>query len=171
VGTATTVDETTLAIGETTAADKAENSALGSSTFSYFLRMVVVLALVVAAIYGVYRLMRRMSRPKAADDESLNILATRSLGPGKALHVVGLGSKAYLIGAADASISLIAQIDDKECVDELKLKAAQNPAKGGSAADFGQMLSGILGSRRKKGSNSGTAGDFLAGQRKRLTRF
>lgn len=171
VGTATTVDETTLAIGEEAAADGAANTALGTSTFSYFLRMIVVLALVVAAIYGVYRLMRRMSRPKEADEESLKLLASRSLGPGKALHVVGLGSKAYLIGAADASISLLAQIDDKEYVDELKLKASQNPSKGASAADFGEMLSGILGSRRKKGSASGASGDFLAGQRKRLTRF
>ncbi len=171
VGTATTVDETTLSIGEAGAGVQADASAVGSTTFSYFLRMIVVLALVVAAIYGVYRLMRRMSRPRAAEDESIRLLASRSLGPGKALHIVGLGTKAYFIGTADSSVSLLAQIDDKEYLDDLFLKAAQNPQKPGSAADFGEMLSRLLGSRKKKGPASGTAGDFLAGQRKRLTRF
>ena len=171
MGTAAAVDETTLAIGEGPAGAQAAKSAAGSNTFSYFLRMVVVLALVVAAIYVVYRLMRRVSRPKQADDSSLKLLASRSLGPGKSVHVLGLGAKAYLIGAADSSISLIAQLDDKEFVDELFLKAAQSPPKEGSARDFGELLTSLLGSRRKGPPKGGSAGDFLAGQRKRLTRL
>ncbi len=171
VGTATRADETTLAIGDAAADRKADTSAVGSTTFSYFLRMLVVLALVVAAIYGIYRLMRRVARPKTVEDDSIRLLATKSLGPGKAVHVIGMGAKAYLIGAAEAAISLLAQIDDKEFVDELFLKAAQNPQKNGAAGDFGEMLAGLLGRRRKKNESSGSAGDFLAGQRKRLTRF
>jgi len=171
VGTASTVDETTLAIGEGAGGTRAANAAVGSNTFSYFLRMVVVLALVVAAIYGVYRLMRRVSRPKQADDASVKLLASRSLGPGKAVHVLGLGSKAYLIGAADSSVSLIAELDDKEFVDALFLKAAQNPPQGGAGRDFGDLLSNLLGSKRKNAPKRESTGDFLAGQRKRLTRF
>jgi flagellar protein FliO/FliZ len=171
VGTASAVDETTLAIGEGSTGAQAAKSAAGSSTFSYFLRMVVVLALVVAAIYGIYRLMRRASRPKEADDSSLKLLASRSLGPGKAVHVLGLGSKAYLVGAADSSVSLIAQLDDKEFIDALVLQAAQKPPQAGSARDFGELLSSLLGSKRKGATGKDSKGDFLAGQRKRLTRL
>jgi flagellar protein FliO/FliZ len=171
VGTATKTDETTLAIGDAAANKKADTSALGSTTFSYFLRMIVVLALVVAAIYGLYRLMRRVARPKTVEDDSIRLLASKSLGPGKALHVVAMGTKAYLVGAADAAISLLAQIDDKDFIDELFLKAAQNPQKTGPGNDFGEMLAGILGHRKKKTASSESAGDFLASQRRRLSRF
>jgi flagellar protein FliO/FliZ len=171
VGTASAVDETTLAIGEGAGGAQAAKSAATTNTFSYFLRMIVVLALVVAAIYVVYRLMRRISRPKVAEDSSLRLLASRSLGPGKSVHVLGLGSKAYLIGSADSSVSLIAELDDKEFVDELFLKAAQNAPKEGSARDFGELLSSLLGSRRKGPPKKGPSGNFLAGQRDRLTRL
>lgn len=172
VGTATSADETTLAIGDAAANKKADASALGSTTFSYFLRMIVVLALVVAAIYGLYRLMRRVARPKTVEDDSIRLLASKSLGPGKALHVIAMGTKAYLVGAADAAISLLAQIDDKDFIDELFLKATQNPQKTGPGNDFGEMLAGLLGGhRKKKTSSSESAGEFLASQRRRLTRF
>jgi flagellar protein FliO/FliZ len=171
VGTAPTADETTLAIGDGASGARAANSAAGSNTFSYFLRMVVVLALVVAAIYGVYRLMRRASRPKREDDASLKLLASRSLGPGKSVHVLGLGTKAYLVGASESSVSLIAQLDDKELVDGLFLKAAQNPPKEGSARDFGEILGSLLGPKKKGQPKGGSSGDFLAGQRDRLTRL
>ena len=55
--------------------------------------MVVVLALVLAAIYGVYRLMKRLSRPKAVEDSAVKSPCVDFSRPGKALHVIGLGSR------------------------------------------------------------------------------
>jgi flagellar protein FliO/FliZ len=142
--------------------------------------MVVVLALVLAAIYGVYRLMKRLSRPKATDDKAVRVLASTSLGPGKALHVIGLGSKAYLIGATDASITLVAEVDDKDFIDALALEAAMAPqsALPDAGRDFSRLLSGLMGglrgrgsATRKSGSKQRRDGDFLAGQRERLRKF
>jgi flagellar protein FliO/FliZ len=179
VGTARSVDETTLSFGDASAPAKAANAAAGTSTLAYFIRMVVVLALVLAAIYGVYRLMKRFAKPKAADSSSIKVLASTSLGAGRALHVVALGSKAYLLGATDASINLVAEVVDKEYLDALILEAATSPEKArpGSARDFGEILTNLLGGRRSgsgrddgQGKRRGT-GDFLAGQRERLRKF
>jgi flagellar protein FliO/FliZ len=170
VGTARAVDETTLTLGDAAAPARAANNAAGSSTLSYFLRMIVVLALVLAAIYGVYRLMKRFARPKVADDTAVKVLASTSLGTGKALHVISLGSKAYLIGATDASISLVAEIQDKDFVDSLALQAAlKPPAKPGR--DFAELLSGLMAGRKAGGKQPRREADFLAGQRERLRKF
>lgn len=177
VGTARSVDETTLSFGDASTPAKAANAAAGPSTLAYFLRMIVVLALVLAAIYGVYRLMKRLSKPRAADSSAVKILASTSLGPGRALHVIALGSKAYLVGATDASVNLVAEVEDKELVDALTLEAAVSPerAKPGSGRDFGELLTDLLGGRRggqRPGANKQRGpGDFLAGQRERLRKF
>jgi len=139
--------------------------------------MVVVLALVLAAIYGVYRLMKSLSRPKAAGPSAVKLLASTPLGPGKTLHVIGLGSKAYLIGSTDSSISLVAEIEDKDFVDALALEAAISHQPSGKGLDFGELLAGLLGNRYTRGRREGGSkaqvrdGDFLAGQRERLRKF
>ena len=117
VGTAASVDETTLTLSDAAAPAKAANNAAGSTTLAYFLRMVFVLALVLAAIYGVYRLMKRASRPKAVDDTAVRVLATTSLGPVRPCMWYASDGKAYLIGATDASISLVAEVVDKDFID------------------------------------------------------
>jgi len=177
VGTAGSIDETTLSLSDTSAQVKAAKSAAGSSTLAYFIRMVVVLALVLAAIYGVYRLMRKVAKPKSQDSSAIKILASSSLGGGKALHVVALGSKAFLVGATDESVNLVAELDDKEFLDALELEAAMSPERSrpGAARDFGDILSRLLGVKKRpksaKKSGGGAGGDFLAGQRDRLRKF
>jgi flagellar biosynthetic protein FliO len=172
VGTARSVDETTLSLSDGTAQAAAANGAAGTNTLAYFLRMVVVLVLVLAAIYGAYRLFKKFAKPKAADDSAVRILSTSSLGQGRALHVIGVGAKSYLVGATDSSISLIAEIDDKEFVDALVLKAeTEARAKPGKAADFGAMLSGLMSGRKSGREAKRGDGDFLAGQRDRLRKF
>ena len=178
VGTARSVDETTLTLGDATAPAKAATNAAGSTTLAYFLRMVVVLALVLAAIYGIYRLMKRLSRPKSAESSAIKLLASTSIGPGKVLHVVGLGAKAYLIGATDTSITLVAEVEDKEFADALALDASlRPPAVQAAGRDFGEMLASLLRrsgaglGRRGKGGKIRSSGEFLAEQRERLRKF
>lgn len=181
VGTASPVDETTLSLGDSGATARAANNAAGSSTLAYFLRMVVVLALVLGVIYVVYRLLKRAAGPKTAESSAVKLLASSSLGPGKALHVVALGSKGYLVGSTDSSVNLIAEIDDKEYLDALVLEAQVNPPQApGKAREFGNILASLMGSnaagrkggsKKRGGSGDSSGGDFLAGQRDRLRKF
>ena len=71
-----------------------------SSTFAIF-RMVLVLILAAAAIYGVVYIIKRTSSRKESADPFLKVLASAQLGPGRFAHVISLGSKAWLVGAAD----------------------------------------------------------------------
>jgi len=185
LGNAAAVDETTLAIGgETGAGVKAGSKAAGPNTFLYFIRMVVVLALVLGAIYLVFRLMKRLGKPKIGSDSAIKVLATTSLGTGRAVHVINIGSKAYLVGSTDSSVSLIAEITEKELVDDLVLKAgAEKPAPKG---DCGTILSPLLPKTKRRGEapkvsdrdraraakdTDGLGPEFLAIQRERLKKF
>lgn len=170
VGTAKAVDETALAIEDRGAPTPGASGAAGPNTLAYFVRMVVVLAIVVGLIYLFFRFMKRLSRPKLGDEASIKILASTALGAGKALHVVSLGSKAYLVGSSESSVSLISEIDDKEFLDALALKAAASQRSQG--AGFADVLGSMLGGKGKKGRNGAQGGsDFLAAQRERLRKF
>ena len=173
LGNAQAIDETTLSLdGQAPAENKAAKPA-GPNTFMYFLRMIVVLAMVVGAMYLVFMLMRRLARPKEAPNAPIRILASTSLGTGKAVHLVGLGSKAWLLGASEQGVHLIAAVEDRELLDGLELEAAsQRPVAG---RDFSAILGGLLAPRRGKvGGNEGSSSfdsGYFARQRDRLGKF
>jgi flagellar protein FliO/FliZ len=174
LGNAQTVDETALAFSDQgTGQAQAGAAASGTSTIGYFLRMILVLGLVIGAIYLVFRVMKRIGRPKQRGEELVKVLAQTSLGAGKAVHVIGLGDKAWLIGSSESGVSLIAEIDDKVLLDDLALKAATAPTQ--PKTDFASVLSGLLGKRRggagRKGANDGLGPDYLAQQRERLKKL
>jgi flagellar protein FliO/FliZ len=163
------VDETTLTLPEAGTAGGTAAGTGSSSLFPYFLRMLLVLGLVIAAIYGLYALLRRGSRPEQAVDSYLRVLATASLGAGKKLHVVSLGDKAWLIGATESSINLVSAIDNKELVDALELRAAEGPQT--PRKDFSSMLVELLGRKGSRKVGSADATDFFSRQRDRLKKF
>lgn len=166
-GTAAPVDEKTL-----TLADPGTGTPAGANTSSilpYIFRMVVVLALVIGAIYGLYVLLRRSSRSKASGDSYLRVLATTNLAMGRSVHVVALGDKAWLIGSTDAAVSPIAEIQDKELIDALALRAAESPET--PRREFGTMLMNLLGKKGTRSSTSADASDFFSKQRDRLKKF
>lgn len=164
--TAAAVDETTLAIAD---APPPGTVSATSSIGPYFLRMMLVLGLVIAAIYGLYALLRRSSRPKAADDSYLRVLAATSLAAGRSLHVVSLGDKAWLVGSTDTSVALISEIQDKELIDALALRAAEAPQT--PRKDFASMLTELLGRKAVKKTTVPDPGDFFSRQKDRLKKF
>jgi flagellar protein FliO/FliZ len=93
----------------------------GPSSFFTILRMVLVLALVAAVIYLVVFFLRRLSRPQAEQNPHVKILASSHLGGGRYVHVVSVGTKAWLIGSGEGGISHIADITDQEAVDSMLL--------------------------------------------------
>jgi flagellar protein FliO/FliZ len=104
--------------------------------------MVLVLALVAAAVYGVVFVLKKVARPTEKKDPFLRVLATASVGTNRFVHVVALGSKAYLVGSGDAGVNLIAEVDDKETVDAMLLDESQRDAeeRGPGTLDFKTIL-------------------------------
>ena len=139
--------------------------AAGPSTWAV-VRMVLVLALAALAIYGVVFFIKRISRPSAAIDPFLKTLASVHLGSNRYVHIVSVGSKAWLLGSSDGGVNLISEVEDADVVNAMLLedsrKTAESPA--GRIPDFLTIL-------RRLGTPAGgsvAGADELRKRRERL---
>ena len=111
------------------------------TTFSVF-RMVLTLALVAAAIYGIVFFLKKAGRGRGvSSDPFLRVLATAAVGTNRGVHVVSLGSQAWLVGSAEHGVNLIGEITDKETLDAMILEDSRR-SEGLSAGrlDFKSVL-------------------------------
>lgn len=168
-GAAGVVDETSLKLPEDTGAP----ANVSVSTTGSILRALLVLALTAAAVYGLVYFIRRLSKGRpVTEDPNLKVLASASLGGNRFVHVVSVGPKAWLLGASDAGVALISEIEDKETVDAMLLEESQRaPAAGPSwTRDFAAVLSRLGGGERKRNGGAET-GEAVRKRRERLTRL
>lgn len=91
-----------------------------------FIKMFLILAVLVAAIYGVLYFVKRNMNKTVDEDEFLRRVAFLNLAPGKSVEVVTLIDHAYLVGVSDAGINLISEINDKELIEAMNLNADRN---------------------------------------------
>ena len=122
--------------------------------------------LAAAAIYGAVYLIKRSSKQAPANDPFLKILANRHLGSNRYVHIVSVGSKAWLLGSAESTVNLISEIDDKDVINAMLLddsrKAEQTP---GRFPDFMSLLK-RMGISGKAGEPPGA--DEIRKRRERL---
>jgi len=133
-----------------------------------FLRMLIILAAVVGAIYLLFWVLRRSAGKKITENNLIRVLGSRSLAGNRSLHLVEVGTSVFLVGASDGGVELISEITDKESIDSVRLKAAEE-APGGRRS-FQQLLSEIF----RPAARSLSVGDgvgFLRGQRDRLKKL
>jgi flagellar protein FliO/FliZ len=132
-----TAAERSLILEENESAPAPSVSSVGT-----ILRMVLTLALAAAAIYGVIYFIKRASRRAEVKDPFLKILASAHLGSNRYAHVVAVGSRAWLLGAAESGVHLISEIEDKDILNAMFLedsrKSAETPS--GRFLDFKTML-------------------------------
>ncbi len=138
----------------------------GLSVWS-FVSMVLVLGGVVAAIYGLFYLLKRMSGRNLPDNDLIRIVSTKSLSSTRGVHLLSLGKRYLLVGSAENSVNLIAEIDDKETRDEIDLfLAREEPSE---KRNFRTLIGGLL-SGGKEGENSSVSSStaFLKNQGSRI---
>ena len=178
--TASPADERGMVLGEGSA--NREPGESGGSGIVSALRATLVLALLAGGVWIAVVLVRKASpRPDRQDsDSAIRIAASATLGPGKAIHAVCLGSKAWLVGSSENSITLIDRIEDPALIQELVARAEtagnQVALRRSPAARFGDFLAASLSGRgisvTKPGrSGVGEMGGFLASQRERLRKY
>ena len=106
-----------------------ENLTVGIGSF---IRMLLVLALIVVAIYFVFRFVKKSSvggqEQSTDDDVFLRKVSHVGLGSGQSVQIVSLWDRAFVLGVSDGSVSLIKEIDDKEMVDAMNRFADMNTA-------------------------------------------
>jgi len=122
----------------------------GGSFFSVWdiVKVVLILAAVIAVIYAIFYGLKKAGGGKFQDDGLIRLLGSRSLSQNGAVHLIEVGAKYYLIGSADGSVTHLADIDDKETVDEIVLK---HPVSEKAGKSFGDFLNGILGRNEQQG--------------------
>lgn len=136
----------------------------GPNSIWILVRIVLVLALVCAGIYGVVYLMKKSTGTKAGNDPYLKNIASLYFSPNKSVQVISLGERAYLVGVTDQAINLIAELQDKELVDAMNLQSdKKNPLPMGT---FQSVIANFIPGIGKKGpaagSPSGSAADDAA---------
>lgn len=138
-------------------------------TFSGFaaLRMVLVLALSAAAIYGVVFFFKRLAKPSVAANPYLKVLARAPVASGNAVAVVSVGTRAWLVGAGDGGVSLIAEIEDRELVDAMLLDNSRNEGGASKFPDFSALLRRLGGGKNERRLGAGD----LRKRRERLDRL
>jgi flagellar protein FliO/FliZ len=161
------VDETTLGIADAAAGRTATSPS--PSAFSYILRMILVLGLVIAAIYGLFALLKRKSGKPGDEDAFIRVIGSAQLATGKSVQVVALGDKAWFLGVSESAVTVISELEDRELIEAMVLRAQQSPQL--PKKDFAAILSGLM---RHRGAADGAAPkstDFFAKQRDRIKKF
>ena len=156
-----TFDESSIVIG-----DGSSGSAdAGSPVFGFWqlLQMVLVLGAVVGVIYLIFYFLKKAGTGKFAKSDAIRILGSQALPGNRALYLVEVGSQVFMVGSGSESVSLIAEITDRETVDALVLDAGEQRAGGGRS--FGELIGGLL-----KGGQTGTL-DLMRNQRQRLQKL
>ena len=136
-----------------------------------FVRMVVVLAAVLGAIYLLFRLIKRSSRASVGNGDGIVLLGSRSLGGSRNLHLVQVGGEVYLIGATDQTLNLIAAITDRDSINALTLDHAPPRPAGRRFADLLADIGAAPGAAPGAAATTAAAADFMHRQQERLQRL
>ncbi len=139
------------------------------STTWLFVRMVLVLAVVIACIYAVLFFLKKGLNPAGDTDPYLRRTASLTLGQGKSVQVVTLGGEAYLLGVCDNSVTLLGKINDKDLVSAMNLNAEKTAALK-VPRDFSSILAKFTGTKKEDSITDVTFSteNFLRSQRERL---
>lgn len=114
------IDEGQVLLGESPASEESDG---GPSSVFLLIRVVLVLAIVCALVYGVLWMLKKGTRLSAAKDPYLKAVSSLPLTPSASVHVVTVGSQAFVLGVTDRGVSLIGEVSDTELVDAMNLQA------------------------------------------------
>ncbi len=124
------------------------------STAGMIIKMIVVLALVIAALYGIMIFFKKKNNPAQSDDDFLRRVSSLNLSPGKSIEIVTLIDQGFILGVTDNNINLIAEIKDKELLSALNLNfdKKKNTKK---PMNFNDVLEMFM-PRRNQNTNTGS---------------
>jgi flagellar protein FliO/FliZ len=149
--------------------DLAVNTPQSGPSIWAAVRMVLILSLAAAAVYGVVFFIKRSSKQAVENDPFLKILAGVHLGSNRYVHVVAVGSKAWLLGSSDGGVNLVGEIDDKDVINAMLLESSRKSAETatGRFPDFMSIM-------RKFGISAETrapAADDIRKRRERIKKL
>lgn len=100
----------------------------GGVGFFSVLRVFLVLILAALAVYGVMFVLKKGLRRENGSSPHIKLLASLPLTPKTSAAVISVGERAWVTGVSDAGINLIAEINDRETIDTMKLEYEKRAA-------------------------------------------
>ena len=141
----TPVDPETLPIPEGSAAPTALSGGAGGTLLRLGLGLVVVVGLIALVWYVMKRIQR--ARYPALDERGpslIDVVATTSLGPNRALHLVKVGEEIVLIGATDHSVNVVTRIGAEDAAELVEGSPLRPPVddreRAVATATYGSMV-------------------------------
>jgi flagellar protein FliO/FliZ len=126
-------DTTPLPAGVTDSSGGGSATTGISSSSGAIARTIVGLAIVLAVVYGLYWLLKSAAKSRAGQsDGRIEVVATTTLAPNRALHLIRSGDELILVGATEQSVTPIRVYSAEEArAMDIELAAAaqlaQNP--------------------------------------------
>jgi len=74
----------------------------------------------------------------------INLLSTRALQANRSLHLVEVGKQIFLVGSSESGVALVAEIHDKESIDEIRIKVAERGTLVGRRGGFREVFAGMF---------------------------
>ena len=148
---------------------KINNASDTSSYTSQIFRLLLSLAFVIFLAYIAIKFMKKGSLFSANNDPYLKLVANLNIEQGKSIKIFTVGDEAYIIGVTSSSITKIAQVENKELVDAMNLKADE--AGEVDKNSFSKVFSNLFSPKKnpKKQENVATIDyTFLEAQQDRL---
>lgn len=138
----------------------AQNARSVLGTVGIFARMILVLAFVIACIYGFVWFMKRSVTQSNNSDQFLRVVASITLSPGKYVKIVSLlDEKAYLLGVSDNAVNVIAEVENKETISAMNLYA-DKMAQTNKPKNFEDILNIFMPGGPKGGALRGRGSAF-----------
>lgn len=139
------------------------------------IRMILILGIVVALVYAFLYFMKKASKIGTTSLEGVKVLGSQVLTGNRVLYVVDVAGEVLLLGAGDASVTLIKEITDPEVRDSLRLQASRQQTTSLTFQEILKRFTPLKGSDGKEGTLSADSGkssvDFLKKQRERLKKL
>ncbi len=156
-------------VGQTAVPDyEYEEPEFGENRLSYpmlVIRTIAVLAVIVIAIYLVFRFLLKKRHPFIRESEIIKVLASFQIAANKSIQIVEIAEKMLVLGVSDSNINLITTIEEKETIDRIRLLSSKESQGGGSFRD--QFLKLIGGKTFPKSSQI----SYFDGYKKRINKM
>ena len=106
-----------------------------------YIRIIVVLALMIGAIYLIFYFMKKFLKVKEDTGDGVQLLTSRTLGPGKQVQVVFVHGRYLILGVTNDNINLLGEITDPKEIEHIELYANEQAAESGQT--FSEIIAGM----------------------------
>jgi flagellar biosynthetic protein FliO len=128
------------------AAAKSQQDSSDSSIRVSVLRILASLVLVVALAYATTHVLRRyvdLRGPLTHRQRAMRILESLSLGPGRTLHLVEIGSRKFVVGSTATSIATLAELAEGDLSVGSTITSSEPGRNPSSFRDYLALFLGI----------------------------